>query len=608
MPPPLRTPRELWAGLSGQARFDRQGRLDFLEENYVDEYTRPFEARPWLVENLFKPADGFKAWPRTPDGPTPKLCPLAQARATRIFPTRRHCWHAPHDGCDGLRGYKVLYVVLEVTRQDGKTFGVASYSMSDLVQWRNTTFTFMAASEGQSGRIFDDKWGKAIRLRPVLDADKGGPLGLEGMGIANPARNNSFRYVPTSNTAIPGGTQRRVAYDEVRDVDPETIIRGLPLTSAANGIECPHGHSVLPFPTDQIPEDGALPVCSTCGVEMHEWFGVTFLTSSAGEDTDFFSDLVDTLRETPHWAWHVFSTQARLNRAKSAEAVKAVEEVLGRMSSVAPLVQREFGNVRASKGDQFMTKAEIAAITNPELRNADFSERPCVGFLDCSETTDLTALVICEDVAVEKKPTFSKIRTARIDVFDPAKLPGHRVRYRPNDPPDGTAVQEHLAEAMRRFPGLVKLWIDVTLLKEAEDLFTWTQRQPWRGKVIAWRGQDPVDDLMWDALEARMIAGRAEIEIQGHPRLTEELRKAKTMTTERGTRKVMDSATGNKRSKKRRHRDVSMALAGCCWIADVLRAKGSTLSSGQLLERANQSTQLAGRFKPLVSNVTNSKW
>lgn len=572
---------------------------------------RPIEARDWQIENIFKALDGFKTW-----GRGPKLCQPCRDRVGEIKPKRRLCSVAPHDDCHGLRGYKILVVVLDVTRQEGKTTGGALYILTDLLEGRNRHILYLAAAEGQAGRVFDQKFVGLLESRADLKARL--DAGMDT--LRNPARNNSFIFVPTSAKSIAAGTYRVLFVDEIRDVDPELIVKLLPSILSVTGIECPRGHQTLPRPRCPVCRDvvegfecevhGETPVpsCSSCGAEMEEFAGVALLASSAGDESGFHNELVEHLRANPHPSWHLFSSQERLNPAKSRETVRAIDEVLGEIATTSAITKRELHNVPASKGEDFLGAKVVESLVDPRLVNVEVYEKPCVGFLDCSLTTDLASLVLCGEDAPAGAIAWSRIATVRIDVFDPQdrkQFPKGRVRYKPDPELPGGSVQEHLEALMVRFPGLVEVWIDTTLIEDAHDLYLWAKKQPWGGRVREYpppMERETVKKAIWDALEARALAGPGALRIQKLKRLQDELKSAKTKISELGTRKVMDHGAGDRRGKRRMHRDIAMSLAGCCWIADRLRARALAPSKSAVLDRLNAALASSSLFKQVVPN------
>lgn len=590
-------------------------RVKFTAEELRDESTRPIEARPWMIEHLYKPVDGFKVWRRGP-----KLCEAHAEMVGLIKPRRRLCYVAPHKDCDGLEGHKIVCVAIDVTRQEGKSTAMAALSLTDLALGVNIPALYMAAAEDQAKRVFEQKWVSMIRKNPRLDAEKGGVLEVAGESISNAKRNNSFVFISTSAKSGVGGSMRRIYIDEARAIEDETFFEIIVSASAQMGLECPRGHVTLPMPAEGPPmDDQVLPPCPVCGVELDEWYGVIVVASSAGEDAAWFTQLVEYLRENPDPAFHVFSSAARLNRNKSTEFTGALRRVFVNIPGLEPIVRRSLDNVPGQKGDQFLPKEAVTAIVSKKLRNVETWPGPCVAFLDCSRSTDLTSLVVCADVPVEllddrgkkvQAPAFSKIVAVRIDVFDPKdpkQFPGGRVRYFPRRGEiEGGTIQEHLEEFIPRFPGLLELWIDVTLLSEAQDLYEWARKQPWGSKARDYHGNELESQLMWDALEMRVLSGPAGLEIPELPRLVKELKDAKTARTINHKIKVMDPKGGG--SKRRlRHRDISMSLAGCCWRAGILLSKGID-DGGRFVQRLNESIKLGSRFKPITGRVLKERY
>jgi hypothetical protein len=585
--------------------------------SFRDNEGRQIEARAWALENIFKPLDGYKVWARGP-----KCCAEHRALIGLLKPKRALCNVAPHEGCDGLKGEKIFFVVIDVTRQEGKTTAGACYILSELVDGRNCHMLYLAASESQSDKVFDQKFVGLLRSRPDLVS----PVGALDVGmdsIVNQKRNNSFKYVPTSLRSIAAGTFRLIFADETREMDPELLVKLVAQIMAVSGVECPHGHMTASrpvCPTCLEPVDGfeceahgpiPLPRCPACGIDLEEFFGRAALMSSAGEESAIHTELVEFLKEHPQPNWHLFSTTDRLNKAKVSAIVDAAGGVFGEMDATRAIFNREFRNVPGSKGDDFLPKPAIALITDPGLRNFDFYERPCIGFLDCSLTTDLTSLVIVGDFSAKGRPAWTSIVAIRIDEFDPAEFPGGRVRYKHDkDRPGDLSIQLHLTEAIPRFPGLVELWIDTTLLEDARDLYTWAKGQPWGGRVFEYppdHDKQLVKQMMWDSLEARVLAGPRQLRIPKLPRLVKELESAKTKVGEAGNRKVMDSIRGDSRRKGRRHRDISMSLAGCCWRANMKLARAIANTRG-VVDRLNESMALNTRFRPIAAGLSTERY
>ena len=319
-------------------------RMAWIQENLIDNMGRRIEVRPWMTEEVYKPLDGYKAWSRTPDGEIPRLCDKHRAMVGLIRPTRRACWVPPHDDCDGLRGYKIVLVVVHLTRQEGKTTTGAAYVLSDLDLARNSPCLYFASAESQAKRVFDEKF-----IAPILSNASGLKSRLEiGRNeIRNPLLANSLRYIPTSARSIAAGSYRLLIADEIRDVAGDTIVKAVVQVVSAKGLECRLGHHTRGLDGDPPEEGGPYPACPTCGLELEEWHGRALLMSSSGEDEGLLPELVTHLRETPDRGVHLFSTTAKLNPSKSLEAVDAIDRVFGSLPSTQGAVDRELRNVFA---------------------------------------------------------------------------------------------------------------------------------------------------------------------------------------------------------------------------------------------------------------------
>jgi len=558
-------------------------RARFIETHLVDEFGRPLKVHPWMRQHVLAPLDGYQSW-RAGE----RLCDECRAKVARIHTTLEACRVLSHGGCDGVDGHKIVVALLNLKRQQGKTTTGAAYSLSELFLARNSNVLYLAAAEKQSERIFEAKWVAPIDRNPKLRKK----VVINGDEIRNERKGNYLRFIATSAKSVPGGTWRLLLIDEGALVNERVVAKLVPSVISAHGQECPHGH----YTTGA--EDEARRDCPTCGTALEEWFGRVLVMSSSDEDSGWFFELVDLLTNDPTPSAYLYRSTETLNAHTSEATIAALENTFGRLPSMETYMRRELHNEFTREGDEFLPAAAIKAIVREDLQDVDASDLKCVGFLDCSRTSDLTSLVLTGD---PDGSTFERLRVLRIDVFDPKISPYGRVDYA-----QIRALLEEVA-GTARFPNLLKLWIDTSLLQDAQELYDWARRQPWGGKIHAHRADEASNLVMWGNLAQRCLSRPPKIEIPPHRRLVEELKAARVRSTPKGYDRVVDSSAGDRRG--RIHRDVAMSLAGCCLAASEFVARARTEAGGASLAlRINESLAVRARFKSLTGDVKKRSW
>lgn len=563
-------------------------RYEFIESYLVDEHGRQIRVQPWAKANLFEPLDGYQSWRRGP-----RLCQLCKVKVALIHATLRACHVAPHEGCDGVDGEKVLIVVLNLKRQQGKTTHLAAYALSELFLARNSNTLFFAAAESQTERVFRSKFVIPIERNKKL-ASK---VTITGHKIINERKGNVLEYVPTAKS-VPGGSQRLLLVDEWRDVPDDVTAAAVPMVIGGKGLECPYGHLTCEMGPDAPKE------CPVCGTELEAWYGRIVGASSSGDATGAFAELVEHLEENPNKYSRLFRSTETLNPNANENAFAAIEETFGSLPSLSSGIRRELHNEFTRKGDEFLPTKAIASVVNNDLKDAESSEMRCIGFLDCSRTTELTSLILAGDPAKQgAAPAFEKLQVLRVDVWDPKRTKNKRVDYH--------AIRDHLellfGVSPPRFPFLLELAIDVAgagHLQDAQELFQWCRTRPWGVRVTPFTADRLSNQLMWQHLEQRVLGGT--IAVPNNPRLVEELKSARLKITESGIAKVVDSAAGDRRGGKP-HRDVSMALAGCCLLAAKYAARGAKGDS-QIVRSIEQVLNRSDNFKPTMKGAREWRW
>jgi len=110
----------------------------------------------------------------------------------------------------------------------------------------------------------------------------------------------------------------------------------------------------------------------------------------------------------------------------------------------------------------------------------------------------------------------------------------------------------------------------------------------------------PLADMeLWDACLGRIVAGPPVLELPEDLQLVRELKSAKLGISEGGTVKVLDGKGG----RRKRHRDVSYSVAGCCWTAKRLMVLQGTIQPQTL-----ESRKLDRATRPHTAGIRGKVW
>ncbi|MGH6692833.1 MAG: hypothetical protein ACREF4_19360 [Gammaproteobacteria bacterium] len=221
---------------------------------------------------------------------------------------------------------------------------------------------------------------------------------------------------------------------------------------------------------------------------------------------------------------------------------------------------REYRGEFADLGDEFIGRDRLDACVDPALENRATARGAVYAFLDLSRRRDLTSLV-----AVERTSDPDLITVIRIETIDPRRCQGGEV--------DFGAVRLFLVELFSSFRVRV---LGVDDRAEAGELLAWCRRQRWGGAVrpMAATAQSNMDQ--WGRLAERIGAGT--IRLPAHRRLLDELLSLRVEDMAGGRAwRVVDT-------RRRFHRDVSMALAGAVWLATEKPAEGDGMKVGILTD------------------------
>lgn len=296
--------------------------------------------------------------------------------------------------------------------------------------------------------------------------------------------------------------------------------------------------------------------------------GRTLITSTPGPPRGFFYELVSN----PGPETFVYDAGAQVINPFTSE--RHLRQAAEHAHLFPGLYDREYRGVFADLGDSFVTRAKLDQVVDAALENRAGSEQPTYGFLDLSRKRDLTSLVLVE---WRRQPDESKVLVVTlIESWDPRKFPGGEL--------DFGVVKARLAEVFERFQ-VRRLGVDDRA--EAGEFLQWCARQGWGGRIVPLAATADSNMRMWGALAERI--GNGAIRLPRHRRLLDELLSLRVEDMAGGRAwRVVDT-------RRKLHRDVSMALAGAVWIATENRSTGQSVGYG-LLARAVTALPVGGKI------------
>jgi hypothetical protein len=554
-------------------------RLAWCEEFIRTKEGHPFsvEGRDWVRTELFEAADGWKLWPNDPD----RLCEACRGQAGSITEWSRPleqklARHArTKSGCAGLRAEPVQLVVINLPRREGKTLNVAGYNLSALYKEQRRYITYVASAGRQTRTLFEENYAIPIRQQRTLAKH----AIIRGESIKVPRTGSKLEVVETSHASITGRGRTHIVIDEARDIPERVIAALLPSMRDQNGLDCPTG---LMGHTRARPGPSAPRTCSVCKADLIPWYGRIIIISSSGllesDARDWFYQLVEKLTAEPHPNAHLYRSDQATNPAIAESSTRMIEEIFGDLPAMKDSISVEMSNVARRKGEDFVGKRELDAVIDPHAENLEGTPAPCVAFLDTSISTDTTSLVfVADDEIGESVATWDRIFVARVDLWEPKKLPRGVI--------DPAVIASHLDRVVPLFPRLVALEVDVRAMPWARDLVVDLNRarKGWGKKVVAFHGGGPERDLAWAVLEQRILSRK--IRLLALPRLRDELLGVRRVSRLDGTTEIRD------RSRKKRHADIAESLAACCYRIYVEQTRPRRTG----LLRANQIQERPGR-------------
>jgi hypothetical protein len=552
-----------------------EAKVRFAEKYLTTPDGEPFslKGRQWVLDQLWRPLDGWKLWPVDRS----QLCAECAAKANTIVdshdasaPSRSRA-HAK-TGCLGLKSEPILIVAADLKRQTGKSINTAGWALARAFKDDHESIALLAGSEDQVRRLFTKYYQKPVQTSKKLK----GLAHVIGAKLTVPTRHSEIELLPTSMSSV-GDTRTAVVIDECRIVPPGIAVALIPTLFARGGWQCPHYH----FRTHKGAEDPDAPrECSVCGSATHPWYGKAMLLSSASEltdsDQDWFFEFVTHFLANPHPNVHVFVSDENLNPKIAQKVVDAAGEIFGALESTKLFAGIEVGNLHLRKDQQFMSKADVKRCTTPSLRNLESLTTPCVGFLDTSITVEKTAQVILADNVEISKTPWEFVYQARLDYWLPSA--SHTI--------DTTAVAATVRATLSLFSGLRVYYIDTRGMPWAVDLYRALQKEFPR-LVRAWTTNDAKDsEIGWRILASRMLARpRPQIELQDCEAQTKEFEGLQMRARYNdSTPRVVD------RDRRKSHKDITECDALCCYIIEKekLRASAHSFANWQSKTGAEQ--------------------
>lgn len=536
-------------------------RVKFAEKFIEDKQGRKFsmEGREWVRDEMWGPLDGYKLWPRNKKN----CCDDCKDRAGEVVGSHNG---VDCEACEGLVAETIVVTVLCLPRRAGKTFNAAGYCLSSIFQRKHKYITYVAAAEDQTTALAADNFTGVVQRSPQLAKSSK----VAGNIIQVPKNQSKWEGVSTSFKSITGRGRSLIVIDEARDIQARVAMSLIPSVFEAGGIECSRGH----YHIDGA-GDGDM-ACPVCGDALHPWSGRILIMSAAGitdgGESDWFKSLVEHLEEKPNKNFHLFRAdrQAELNPQINKQTINAIESVFGELDETRHYVEVEVANEFTAKGDDFVSKKEIDAIIDKDLKNQPGSVRPTVGFLDCSISRDLTTLVFLEEDPEKSDTPWEHVRVSHIKIWEPRKMKDGVI--------DPDAVLEYLQAVMPMFPGVRDLRLDTRAMPWAIRMVKQIKKkEPWARVVDGYNGNRSERASSWNILEQR-IRSRTLI-IPPNKDLVAELLGVRRLLTVDGVTEIRD------RNRRTRHADIADALATSCYFAH-LQAISGRLSLSELHQKS----------------------
>lgn len=552
-------------------------RLAFARKYWTTKEGKPFSTagRSWVVDEFWRPACGYKLWPRD----ATKLCLECSAQAGTIA-EYQHDWPevCPMDpgACGGLTQEPLIVTVLNLPRRSGKTFNALAFSGASVLTSRHESITYVASAKDQTDQLFDENMRAPIESNETLNR----LCHIADNKVTVTKTKSRFECVSTSFRSITGRGRTLIIIDEARDVPAQVAAALLPSIFDHSGWECPAGH---------VHHEGKpkTDVCSVCAKRLVPWFARLIVESSSGilegGDRDWFAELVESCAQEPHKNYHLYATSETINPRISKKTIAAIEDKFGQLESMRQYMDVEINNVPRRKGEDFLGKADIERATDKQWLNLEACSDKCVAFLDTSLTVETTSLVI-----LATRDNWEHLYTARLDTWVPAKMPNGVISE--------ALIIDHLDRLLPMFPNLAVLGVDTRAMPWAISMVKniRTSKRGWGRKVEAFNGNTEERSTAWNLLEGRILS--QTIKLPPNESLLKELLGVQRFKRANGTIEIRD------RNRKRQHADISEGLAECCRRAFIEQSrKRVTLAAS--LGAAKTSRMLGSYPTPSLRNI-----
>jgi hypothetical protein len=555
-------------------------RREWCEENITSKEGRPFDltGRDWVIPEFWIPADGWRLWPVDKT----RLCEDCKRKAGSMVP--EWDWklfdqlkaHArKKKDCSGLELKPIIVIILNLPRREGKTFNVASWILSTIFLCLRRFVLFVATAGDQTKNLFEDNFVALIENSEELQEY----CEISTNEIKVSSTKSRLRIAKTTSfRTITGGGESHIVLEEARDQHARVVAAAAFSIRDQNGYECPYGHVMQPGIGGRIEKRR----CPTCNELLIPWYPRIIIPSSSGvidenEDFQWFGELVEHVKEFAPWGYHLYATEQSTNPAVSKDVTEVLEQGFGAVPSLRSYVEVELTNRARRKGEDWLTKQEIEATCFKDLMNVPGDDRPCVAYLDTSETGDLTSLVICADKMAEIERPWHTLQSVHLMKWRPSEQPKKRI--------DGDIIRAHLELWIPRFPDLRALLVDDRGRGWAKDLVVDANANTdgfakgWGHKLYLFHGKgdrrrkrsdrgqripgiyggDEDRSLAYTLYDYRIA--KKLIEHHDDDDLKKELRQARKKDNGDGTVTIMDA------NRKIRHLDVAEAYAGCSLLA-----------------------------------------
>jgi len=545
-------------------------RKSFAEKFLTDREGRPFsfDGRPWL-EEYWRALDGFKTW-RAGDQVCNECKPKLNQIIDRPGAIGDKCTNAH---CDGITAEPIILSALCLPRQEGKTTAAAGYALSHIFLEKNKSVVYIASSEEQARAIVEDNFFKPIQNSPTLRKMSK----IVGGKITVPHMNSQFEAIRSSFASATGRSRSLILADESRDLAARTVLSLAPSVFAARGVNC----DACGYNAEVKTDPGS--ACPVCGDVLIPWYGRICAMSSAGisegGEKDWFRELVEKLTLEPDKNCHVLRFDERTNPNENTAATETIGRVFGSLDSTKHYADVEVNNIFATKGEDFVSRAEIEACVDKRLQNRPGSDRPVVGFLDTSITHDLTSIVIASSDE-SGLDDWDNLTVDHIKVWDPQKMDGKVI--------DTEEVFQYLGDIIPMFPNLKDFRIDTRGMPWAIKMTRRIKKDTtWGKRVSGFNGGKHERSAAWALLEQRIKA--KTLRIPRNDTLIKEILGVRRLVNLNNEIEIRD------RDRKRRHSDVSDGLSYCCLFAHMQQIK-SKMSLAEM-QRKSTATSLLDKLR-----------